>query len=54
MAVLSRGRLILAIAVALGGCSDGDTLLQLERTYLGLGNYGEADKVHRRAAAQAT
>jgi tetratricopeptide (TPR) repeat protein len=28
-----------------------DTLLQLERTYLGLGNYGEADRVHRRAAA---
>jgi tetratricopeptide (TPR) repeat protein len=28
-----------------------ETLLLLERTYLGLGNYGEADKVHRRAAA---
>ena len=27
-----------------------ETLLNLERTYLGLGKHGEADRVHRRAA----
>ncbi|HEY6203203.1 MAG TPA: tetratricopeptide repeat protein, partial [Candidatus Limnocylindria bacterium] len=31
-----------------------ETLLNLERTYLGLGNHGEADRVHRRAATIVT